>query len=1541
MAGSDTQDARPPPPPLDNTIELTERRKKQSQDVGLPAIGPVTLTKISVLEETSTNVEDWHDEVYCILRPLRLHKLLDHKRPRPKKGDKGYEQWSYWSTTVSGWIFTHLHSNLKDLLRPTLGMGTHGYAELSDSEEEEDEEHDMYADVLMKEITRALRGGNLINQTILDGKRFLHLKRNSFGTVKDYITAFRRHLAILEKRKIAPPPLGAFIHIIDQLGNESPKLNFIIEQISRKQTITRAEFDEFCKDLQVESDTRESGEAAAARGSRNNNKKKRPSTTAKQEDDKPQSQTPRASEDDHKKQSDNNGSGKKFRGAPPKGKDIHQYAKEKREAEKQVDDNGNCSFCGLGPHNAKNCYHLADNIVGDWKFHRGVWAYTLAKKKQDGSCGMAITAMATGNVDQRWLLDSGSRETMTSHYGDFFTYDPVPATHAYAYRAVTGERVITKGKGMILVQAKDRNGIIKSVLVAGWYSPTMDESSDEEDTNDNDGIAFRALSAMEIHRRLGHVGKAKMSATIKDAIMVEDLEMPSCLDIDCEACLLAKSRRKVSREPQVRVQDAAWKFHIDTQTKSPPGPNGEKYWVPIVDDATRMGRGICTKTKEEISTRMIEFCEEMKLLIGRYPGIWRLDNGTEFKRFITWGKKRGFVFELTPPYTAEPNGTAEWYGGYINEIGRTMIVDSGLDETLWPFAHQAAIYIVNRLANSETGKSPITLWRELLHIQNTKPTLKHLRPWGSTAYVHIPKDKRVQSRKAAPRAWKGYLIGYEGDGGHVYQIWDPVNQEMKRSRDVAFHKPSDEHDDGETGAVREATPAQPSQTILPDSISSYKTTPGIIPRREIRQIEQAPSLHIPSSTHLFDRSTAASRPRTRPTLLRAHAPLQRITEEVIQPQRMRATEDSGDEQRRAILNERLHRLQEDIETMSNEWQDIRQETERIEERISNRSTSIEPTPTPTVATAPASHHTPDRPRSPQEYRFPFLSPDQLRLYREESEQVSEQTDQRANQQTVIHMSIEKDSSPVPAPVSPSSSSHDQVASVTKEVISVSSTPDPTLPPPSRRVSHRRTKGCPPERYSDPNRPLLSVERASIARMQKKRPRLDRHEKTSAEEGGNNGEEGVGQRSAGSVDDAEAAPASSRTDSEGPAALAVTAPVKPIIMFNDKPLHGKDVIIPTTYKQAQKSPHWEFWHAAMAQQIEDLNAQKTYTLVLKPKRASILPGKWVYTVKTNTYGFVNTFKARWVVCGNFQQKKDDREDCYAPVHYPLKDLGEPKQYLGCLLERDYDAGTIRMSQKAYVQKILHKADMLHCKGRSIPLPATWNWSEGHEDATSTLEDNDDYLSVVGSLNWLAMRTRPDIRFYVTKLQHKSANTTIHDQEAMVQVLRYLREHPDRAITLGKKKELQFYAYADASHGDNLNYKSTEGAVWFFGGSPIQWSTRKQTIMAPSTTAAEWCALDQPARDGMWLRKLAVAFSFPRASDPLVIYTDNINTQLLLNKKTGRNSTRWLNMRYFFVKDAAAKGYIDLERVESKANVADGFTKPLGEEAFPGFITQLGM
>ncbi|KUM55394.1 hypothetical protein ACN42_g11892 [Penicillium freii] len=193
----------------------------------------------------------------------------------------------------------------------------------------------------------------------------------------------------------------------------------------------------------------------------------------------------------------------------------------------------------------------------------------------------------------------------------------------------------------------------------------------------------------------------------------------------------------------------------------------------------------------------------------------------------------------------------------------------------------------------------------------------------------------------------------------------------------------------------------------------------------------------------------------------------------------------------------------------------------------------------------------------------------------------------------------------------------------------------------------------------------------------------------------------------------------------------------------------------------------------------------------------------------------------------------------------------------------------------------------------------------------------------------------------KLQHRTASPTTNDIEAARAVYKYLKATTELCITLGKVNDTTFFAYADASYGDWHDSKSTEGAIWFFGGAPIQWHSRKQSIMTPSSTAAEWCALDKPARDAQWFLKIASALDLPSAGDPIVILTDNINTQLLMAKKSCKNSTRWLDIKWFFVKDAIFRNKIDLRRVDTKNNVADGFTKPLDKEAHEKFIQMLGL
>ncbi|KAJ5462342.1 hypothetical protein N7530_010547 [Penicillium desertorum] len=526
------------------------------------------------------------------------------------------------------------------------------------------------------------------------------------------------------------------------------------------------------------------------------------------------------------------------------------------------------------------------------------------------------------------------------------------------------------------------------------------------------------------------------------------------------------------------------------------------------------------------------------------------------------------------------------------------------------------------------------------------------------------------------------------------------------------------------------------------------------------------------------------------------------------------------------------------------------------------------------------------------------------------------------------------------------------------------------------------------------------------------------------------------------------------------ATADTVDIDEPFLHDGKPLHAKDVDLPSTYKQAQKSPFWLQWEDAI--------------LILKPPKAKILPGQWRFTVKTNTKDEVYGFKARWVVCGNFQDKDDG--ETYAPVvaecmikivftliaiyglkwrqvdftaaylnasrddaetvymrqptgfehadasgdknqwvctlnqalfglrdsvylwneeidsklrqigfhpldddpyiyvkgkgmnltiimiyvddfiiaapsdediqhvvdelrqYYDMKDLGEPKQYLNCALDRDYVNRTITMSQKAYVQKVLRTANVTGWK--DTPLPAAWR--ETPADATNILDDDafDQYQSIVGMLNWLAVKTRPDIRFAVTRLQHRLAKPTFADYNAMQHVVKYLRRRPDIGIVLGRTDELRFYAHTDASHTDWEDSKSTEGCIWYFAGSPIIWSTRKQTITANSTTVAEWCALDQPYRDTMWLNKVARSFMLPEQR-PMEIHTDNINSQLLLSKKGGKSANRWLTLRYFFVKDAVAQGNVEIHRVDTKKNAADGFTKALAKDQFEVFTELIGM
>lgn len=82
---------------------------------------------------------------------------------------------------------------------------------------------------------------------------------------------------------------------------------------------------------------------------------------------------------------------------------------------------------------------------------------------------------------------------------------------------------------------------------------------------------------------------------------------------------------------------------------------------------------------------------------------------------------------------------------------RCMLSHAHLSTTFWGEAISTAIYILNRVHSRTIGMTPYEIWR------GTKPSLSHLKVWGSSAHVKILGPNRG---KLDPKSIKCTFIGY-------------------------------------------------------------------------------------------------------------------------------------------------------------------------------------------------------------------------------------------------------------------------------------------------------------------------------------------------------------------------------------------------------------------------------------------------------------------------------------------------------------------------------------------------------------------------------------------------------------------------------------------------------------------------------------------------------------------------------------------------------------------------------------------------------------
>ena len=111
------------------------------------------------------------------------------------------------------------------------------------------------------------------------------------------------------------------------------------------------------------------------------------------------------------------------------------------------------------------------------------------------------------------------------------------------------------------------------------------------------------------------------------------------------------------------------------------------------------------------------------------------------------------------------------------------------------------------------------------------------------------------------------------------------------------------------------------------------------------------------------------------------------------------------------------------------------------------------------------------------------------------------------------------------------------------------------------------------------------------------------------------------------------------------------------------------------------------------------------------------------------------------------------------------------------------------------------------------------------------------------------------------------------------------------------------------------RSTNGFMFSFGSVVVTWSSKKQPIVALSSTEGEYCGAAMAACEVAWIRKLLddLGLLVDRKVD---IYCDNLSIIQLARNPVYHARTKHIEVHYHFIKERVLAGDIDLVYVSTE-------------------------
>nr|GEY73246.1 putative ribonuclease H-like domain-containing protein [Tanacetum cinerariifolium] len=178
------------------------------------------------------------------------------------------------------------------------------------------------------------------------------------------------------------------------------------------------------------------------------------------------------------------------------------------------------------------------------------------------------------------------------------------------------------------------------------------------------------------------------------------------------------------------------------------------------------------------------------------------------------------------------------------------------------------------------------------------------------------------------------------------------------------------------------------------------------------------------------------------------------------------------------------------------------------------------------------------------------------------------------------------------------------------------------------------------------------------------------------------------------------------------------------------------------------------------------------------------------------------------------------------------------------------------------------------------------------------------------------------------------------EPVKRIFRYLKGQPTLGLWYPKDSPLELIAYSDSDYaGASLDKKSTTGGCQFLDSRLISWQCKKQTIMANSTTKAEYIAASNCRGQVLWLQNqlLHYGYNFMQTK----IHVDNEIVICVVKNPIYHSKTKHIEIRHHFIRDFYKKRLIEMIKIHTDYNVSDLLTKAFDVTRFQFLIASIGL